>query len=179
MSSLKRGFTPRLVDSYWAKGAAIMVCHDESTKDWLAARVLTLVAWKGSRLKMVGLDALPTYKRVVAWFLGPVKDTERYLLQLHRLNQGLDNGRWRVYERKEAPNGVCLVLSIDIASDAMLEGLRWRPFSGVNKPSSPFWAPSQKGRNKKKKKRRRPKGLWWVPFHLFRPTCSIALLLLE
>ena len=40
----EEGFTPRLVDSYWAKGAAIMVCHDELTKDWLAARVPTLVA---------------------------------------------------------------------------------------------------------------------------------------
>ena len=29
----EEGLTPRLVDSYWAKGAAIMVCHDESTKD--------------------------------------------------------------------------------------------------------------------------------------------------
>ena len=24
----EEGFTPRLVESYWAKGAAIMVCHD-------------------------------------------------------------------------------------------------------------------------------------------------------
>jgi hypothetical protein len=69
----EEGFTPRLVDSYWAKGAAIMVCHDESIKDWLAARVPTLV---GSRLKLVGLDALPTYKRVVAWFPGPAEDAE-------------------------------------------------------------------------------------------------------
>jgi hypothetical protein len=45
------GFTPRLVNSYWAKVAAIMVCHDESTKDWLAARIPTLVAVRapGSR----------------------------------------------------------------------------------------------------------------------------------
>ena len=64
----EEGFTPRLVDSYWAKEVAIMVCHDESTKDWLAARVPTLVAWEGSRLKLVGLDALPTYKRVGACF---------------------------------------------------------------------------------------------------------------
>jgi hypothetical protein len=27
------GFTHRLVNSYWAKGAAIMVCHSELTKD--------------------------------------------------------------------------------------------------------------------------------------------------
>jgi hypothetical protein len=54
-------FTPKLVDSYWAKGAAIMVCHDELSKDWLAARVPTIVAWEGSRLKIVRLDGLPTY----------------------------------------------------------------------------------------------------------------------
>ena len=60
-------------DSYWAKGAAIIVCHDKLTEDCLAARVPTLVAWEGSRLKMVGLDALPTYKRVVVWFLSPVE----------------------------------------------------------------------------------------------------------
>ena len=69
-----------------------------------------------SRLKLVGLDALPTYKRVVAWFPGPAEDVERYLLRLHRLNQGLDTRHWRVYQRKEESNGVQLVLSIDMAS---------------------------------------------------------------
>jgi len=61
----EEGFTPRPVDSYWAKGAAIIVCHDEMTKDWLDARVPILAAWEGCRLKIMGLDALPTYKRVV------------------------------------------------------------------------------------------------------------------
>jgi len=37
----EEGFTLRLVDSYWAKGAAIMVCQYEETRDWLAARVPT------------------------------------------------------------------------------------------------------------------------------------------
>ena len=83
------GFIPRLVDSYWAKGAAIMVCHDESTRDWLAARLPTLVAWEGSRLKI--LDALLTYKRVAAWFPGPMEETEQYLLWLLRLNRGTGN----------------------------------------------------------------------------------------
>jgi hypothetical protein len=55
----------------------------------LAARVPALVAWEGSRLKIVGLDALPTCKRVAAWFPGLVEDTERYLLRLRRLNPGL------------------------------------------------------------------------------------------
>jgi hypothetical protein len=41
----EEGFTPSLVNSYQAKGAAIMVCQDEKTRDWLAARVPTLAAW--------------------------------------------------------------------------------------------------------------------------------------
>ena len=97
----------------------------------MAARVHTLVAWEGSRLKIVGLDALLTCKRVVAWFPGPVEDTEQFLLQLRRLNRGLDTRYWTVYERKEESNGVRLVLNIDTASVAVLEGLRWRPFSRV------------------------------------------------
>jgi hypothetical protein len=71
----------------------------------------------------VSLDALPAYNRVVAWFLGPAEATEQYLLQLHRLNQGLVTGNWRVYERKDEPSGVRLVLSIDTASITVLEGL--------------------------------------------------------
>jgi hypothetical protein len=71
----EEGLTPRLVDSYWTKGA-IMVCQDEATRDWLTSKVPTLEAWEGSRLKAVGLDALPTFKRVAAWFPGPVEDTE-------------------------------------------------------------------------------------------------------
>ena len=67
-----------LIDTYWAKGAAIMVCQDKETRDWLGSKVPTLKAWKGYRLKMVGLDALPTYKIVVACFLGPQEDTECY-----------------------------------------------------------------------------------------------------
>ena len=55
-----------------------MVCHDIMTKDWLAAKVATLAAWEGSRLKVVDLDALPTFKKVVAWFPGPAGDMERF-----------------------------------------------------------------------------------------------------
>jgi hypothetical protein len=74
----EEGLTHRLIDSYWSKRAATMVCHDEMTKDWLAAVVPTKTAWEGAMLKVVGLETLPTYKRVLAWFLGPVDDTERY-----------------------------------------------------------------------------------------------------
>ena len=96
MSSLKRGSSPRLVDAYFAKGAAIMVCHDEVIKDRLAAKVTKMVACESSRLNMVALDALPTYKNVVTWFLGPVEDTGRYFLLLRRLNRDLDTEQCRV-----------------------------------------------------------------------------------
>jgi hypothetical protein len=70
---------------------------------------------------MVGLDALPTYKRVVAWFSGPVEDSERYFQCLHRLNQGLDTRHWKVYERREKPNGGRLVFSTDTTFVTALE----------------------------------------------------------
>jgi hypothetical protein len=50
---------------------------------------------------------------VVGWFPGPVEDTERLFERLRRLNRGLETKQWRVYERKEEPRGVRLVLSID------------------------------------------------------------------
>ena len=97
----------------------------------MAARVPTLAAWEGSRHKLVGLNALPTYKRMLAWLPGPADEAELYLLRLRILNQGLDTRNWRVYERKEESNGVRLVLSIDTASVTVLERLKRRPFSGV------------------------------------------------
>jgi hypothetical protein len=70
----------------------------------------------------MNLEALHTYKTVLAWFPGHVEDMERYLLRLRKLNRGLDTGHWRVYERREEANGVPLVLSIEIASVANWRG---------------------------------------------------------
>jgi hypothetical protein len=128
----EEGFTHRLTDTYWAKGTAIVVCQNEETRDWLGSKVPTLKASEGCRLKMVGLDTLPTYKRVVAWFPGPLEDTERNFRQLCTLNQGLDTSHWRVYELKKYPSGVCFMPSIDSSSVvALLKGMEWRPFSSV------------------------------------------------
>jgi hypothetical protein len=77
------------------------------------------------------MDALPTFKRVAAWFPGPVEDTETLFRRLCMLNQGLETGQWRTYERKEEPHGVRLVLSIDQTSVTALEKMNWRPFSGL------------------------------------------------
>jgi hypothetical protein len=43
-------FTPRPIDTYWAKEVVIMVCQDEETRDWLGSIVPTLTAWDGPRL---------------------------------------------------------------------------------------------------------------------------------
>ena len=74
----EEGFTPRLVDMFWTKGAAVVVCQDEETRDWLANHIPNLRAWEDSRLKMEGLNALPTYKRVATWLLGLVEDKLLY-----------------------------------------------------------------------------------------------------
>jgi hypothetical protein len=113
----EEGFTPKLVDTYWAKGVAIVVCLDEETKDWLGREEPKMNVGEGSKFRMVGSEALPTYKRIVAWFLGPGEDTEHLFQRLRRLNWGLDTSQWRVYERKEEPEGVRLVLSIDSVCD--------------------------------------------------------------
>ena len=94
----EEGFIPRLADSYWSKRAAIMVCQDEMTKDLLAAKVSTLLPLEGSRLKVVGFDALPTFKRT-----GNV-----VFVTVPKVEPGLDTGQWSVYERRDEPNGVRL-----------------------------------------------------------------------
>jgi hypothetical protein len=123
---LEEGFTSKLVDCYWAKGTAIMVCQDQETSDWLAARVPTLAAWEGSRLKMVGLDALPTYKS--CGLVSRPRGGQRCISSGSRLNQGLNARNWRVYECKEL-NGVHLVLSIDsvchCTGGGEVEDLQW------------------------------------------------------
>jgi hypothetical protein len=129
----EEGFTPGLVDSYWAKGVAIMVCRDQETCDWLTGSVPNMRPWEGSRLKMVSLEALPTFKRVAAWIPDAVEDTDTSLRRLRRLNRGLETAQWRVYERREEANGVRLVLIIDQDSVAALERLQWKPFSEVAK----------------------------------------------
>jgi hypothetical protein len=97
----------------------------------VAAKVQSLVAWEGFRLKVVGLEALPNFQSVAAWFPGPAEDTGRCFSRLRRLNRGLDTQQWRVCECRLGPKGVRLVLSTDAASATVLEGFRWRPFSGV------------------------------------------------
>jgi hypothetical protein len=48
----EEGFTHRLIDTYWAKGTAIVVCQGEETSDLLGSKVPTMSAWEGARLKM-------------------------------------------------------------------------------------------------------------------------------
>jgi hypothetical protein len=74
---------------------------------------------------------------MVAWFPSPLEDMERYFQRIRRLNRGLDTGHWRVYERKEEPSGVHLVLSIDSSSVAALKGMGWRPFRSVGESIFP------------------------------------------
>jgi hypothetical protein len=129
----EKGFTAGLVDSYWAKGTAIMVYQDQETCDWLTGSVPYMTGWEGCRFKVMSLVALPTFKRVAAWIPGPVEYTDTSLRRLRRLNRGLETAQRRVYERREEPNGVRFVLSFDQDSVAALERLQWKYFSEVVK----------------------------------------------
>ena len=115
----------------------------------------TLKATEGSRLKMVGLDALLTYRRVVAWFPGTVDDTGHYFLQLRRLNQGVDTNHWRVYDHKEECNGACTVLSIESTSVTVLERMGWRQFSSGGKAIFSLLGVRPEGVRKRQRWRRR------------------------
>lgn len=63
------GFILKLIGTYWTKGAAIVVCQDKETRDWLRSNVTVMKAWEGCRL-----DVFAPYKRVAAWFSGPSED---------------------------------------------------------------------------------------------------------
>jgi hypothetical protein len=67
--------------------------------------------------------------------------------QLNGLNRGLVSSQWSLYERKEETSGVCLVLVTDTQSVTILEGLEWRPFSGVGQ--AVFSLPGDKPEGKK------------------------------
>jgi len=103
--------------------------------------------WEGgSRLKIVGLDALPIYKRLVALFPGPVENTGRYLKRLHRLNRGLYIDNWKVYELNEEPNGVRRMFSIDSTCITALEMLGWRLFRGLDRAIFSFRGVKREGK---------------------------------
>jgi hypothetical protein len=117
-----------------------MVCQDAETKDWLEKEVPNMTAWEGSRLKVVGTDAIPTYKRVVAWFLGPVEDTEGLFLRLRRLNRGLDTKNWSA-RRILTEYALCSVLTQN--PSPFWRGCDGNPSAVWDRPSSPCWEPSQ------------------------------------
>jgi hypothetical protein len=121
-----------------------------------------MVSLEDSRLKMVGLDVLPTYKRVMAWFPGPVKDTEGYFLRLCGLNQVMDTGTGEFMSLRRNPMGPALC-----SESIQFMPPHWREWDGHpsgerDKLSSPFWVSNRKGRNRKRKrrKRRRPNVRW-------------------
>ena len=71
------------------------------------------------------------------------------MLRLRRLNQGLDTGHSCVYEHKEESNGVRLVLCID-ATSKVLEGLKWRRFSGVGQATFSLLGVKPEGKKQEK-----------------------------
>ena len=67
----EEGLIPKLIGTYWAMGAAIMVCQDKETQDWLWSNVPVMKAWEGCRL-----EVFAPCKRAAAWFSGPLEDMD-------------------------------------------------------------------------------------------------------
>jgi len=91
-----RGMNTKYVETLYIAEIWLVLTSNTPTSDCLADKIPTVTAWEGSRLKVVSMDALRTFKRVAAWFPGPVQDTERLLTRLRRLNRGLDIRNWEV-----------------------------------------------------------------------------------
>jgi hypothetical protein len=72
----KKGFTSRLINTYQQKELPLWYARMRRPGTGWVVRYQLLRYGRTFRLKIVGLEALPTYKEVVAWFLGPVKDRE-------------------------------------------------------------------------------------------------------
>ena len=87
----EKEFTPRLTDTYWAKGAAYVLCQNQETQDWLHSKVPEMKAGKAPHTHtMVGMEVLVI---MAAWFLSPPQDTKCLLQCLCRLNQGPNTGQ--------------------------------------------------------------------------------------
>jgi hypothetical protein len=93
-------FTHSLVETYWAKVAAIVVCQNYEAREWLVWLVPSMTAWEGLKFHVVGLDSLLTYKRILAWFPDPVKNMETLLRCRGRLKWCLGPAHWRTYGRR-------------------------------------------------------------------------------
>ena len=65
---------------------------------------------------------------MVAWFPGPVEDTDHYF---QRLNQGINTRQWESMStgRNLIGSALCSALTQHLSA---LEGMGWRPFSLVS-----------------------------------------------
>jgi hypothetical protein len=73
---LKEGFTSRLSNTYQQKELPLCYARTRRSRTGWVVRYQLLRHGRTLRLKMVGLEALPTHKGVVASFPSPVKDRE-------------------------------------------------------------------------------------------------------
>lgn len=122
---------PLIRDTYLARGAVVAVCEDQNTVDWLGKQVPNMTPWEGSRLAVVGMEALPTFKKVALWIPGPSATTPVFFDRLERLNTGLRTGAWRVWERRNATAGVRLIVSMDASTVELLGARGMRLYCGA------------------------------------------------
>ncbi|XP_072378182.1 uncharacterized protein [Diabrotica undecimpunctata] len=105
----------RLMDR---KGAAIVVCNDGYTKEWLDSLIPQLKRRDGKDLRIANLQETVNGKiRAILWVPKHYINDKEYLTKtLAKENPGLDTGHWIIRPRKNKKTGVQILINQDDVS---------------------------------------------------------------
>lgn len=89
----------------------MVVCKDMATVVWLMGKVPSIRWEAGTTLNTVGLDALPTIRKVFVWIPSLPQDLDKTLGRVSRLNPGVLRGGFggsmRGYGNRKGPDLLC------------------------------------------------------------------------
>ncbi|KAJ8945164.1 hypothetical protein NQ318_001629 [Aromia moschata] len=110
------------------RGQLLVNAANAASRDWLLRSLNNIRPW--SDVRLVALDPQTLrLRRALVWVPGkkplPDKDT---LSVLEKQNPGLACSKWKIWSRKEEPQGLGLVVGIDEKSIPTLERLDFQPY---------------------------------------------------
>lgn len=132
---LQDGSFPQFAGSYMEKGAFILSCANQQTKNWLEAKTSKLQPWENARL-IVGLkgEILKTSKVL---FKTPAvfsrTESPKILDLLGKQNPTLKPNEWRIVSSKASPSGKTLVCIVEEDSAKKIKALGNKAFLGLGR----------------------------------------------
>ena len=106
-----------------------VTASDRHSRDWILEMAVSAHPLPEHELEAIELSKIVRLQRAMLWIQG--KWTPPLPMVFKRLevqNPGLNTRHWRVYDRKDEPKGLRLVLGVDEASVEVLRGLNFRPY---------------------------------------------------